>query len=131
MTDRTFTTLVVVSMALGLLFAYQTVNQYQVFVRAALGFATICLLFLVLGIRERIKSGTINLPAEVKLDLAHYLRFFSFVFIGTIFGFYAIVQIINLLIYLFDLIRAAINLRVCMQNRPRRLNWQPWETVAT
>ena len=95
--NRNLSLLIVISCALGLYIAYKTVNQYDIYVRAILGVALILLLVADLSPKTRVEE-----PDEIELELPKDLRILVYPFVLTVLVFWALVQVIKLIYFLFS-----------------------------
>lgn len=98
--SRPFLILFAFPLALGVLFAYETVNRYPVFVRAVLGFAVMFLLFLLV----RVPAQRIEERTEIRFEVQKDFRFFFYSFFASVILFWSLVQILNMIWFLIQLI---------------------------
>lgn len=98
--NQIFLILFGIPIALGILFAYLTVNRYAVVVRGVLGFAVI-FLFSIL-----IKLSTVGVSEnrKIQFQIPRDLRFFVYNFLAAAILFWAIVQVFNLIWQLIQLL---------------------------
>lgn len=100
MKAQTFLLLFAIPLALGVLFAYQTVNRYPVFVHAILGI-TVIFLF---GLAFRPSKKDLSESSQIKFDISKDKRFFIYNFLSATIIFWALVQIFKMIWYLINLI---------------------------
>ena len=96
--SQPFLILFAIPIALGVLFAYETVNRYPFIVRGALGSAVIFLLFLLV----RVPARRFEAHTEMRFEVQKDFRFFFYSFFASVILFWSLVQILSLIWFLIQ-----------------------------